>query len=1719
MSKIYKFTVTVFILVLLAYVLSPLLNRVDSEPKTINVDTLPTLLFLDDIASITDSIYKAKEDSVIAKRYEDYKQKLKKIFDYKLTVDTLYTNLKSELEYCSENDLLKELFSGFSNGLNQKTRSEKDYQDLQKQWIKDAIEEENEKVQEFYSNYSGVFRKSNRYYYLNVWNTELRPGEHFRVTGNNRYRRNNKLTVKSMDVTISKLKLDSLLMPSGYSVVHKGKTNLNNGRLDFEYKLDTSGIYKVTLANSLCFKQFWVHVSWLDGIVKTDKDKMLIYISSYKDTIAPPFRVNVINEEGELYSTYTNDEGLLVLKHKYLSKKRSRNTMIAVEKNNQMAFLTGFIPKYYPDTIHVNYTYTDCPVYRPGKVVHFGGIVKMLESGTPVERRHIDSVEVIINGPQRTELYKKTLAIDKWGHYGDTISLEKTQKQGLYYFRVNAKNNKLGKTHHLANSNNQHYQFRVDAYKKPEFKINVSSDRKTYTDGDTINLNIKGEYFFGGPLSSSEIKVRWYRQQMHYYGGFYRRIKGGRFYPSGEKAFIKEEIYTLNELGKTEIQHKVNLSSNHEFLIAEVIVVDKSRREIREELKVRLSKYDTFLDLKLDKWQYSKGDVVKCQVSAVSLDGEPVTGSVKMRVRKQNRILVDTVITLNNNGLQTFNYKTKATGHLTFITEMKEKNDKIIKTTQTARVYKSRVQNHRWDFTNLTFNKKSYYTGDTALVTVQTGADSIDVLCTVEGNRLFDYNVKKLIDNTIEYRIPIKKNMGCLIQFMIAYSGETNMIMRSETAHVRDRSLFLDVKVDGKKRLEPGDTFRGMITVKDNEGIPVKANFSIALVDEAIFEFAKKLNSINKSGYEHRYNFGMEDTASGIYKIFPRYLRNSVFSGTNSFKREYMRILYGGYLQTPDDLIKNNWMIKNGVLAIISGNVNEQSIASVDIFGSGGFASGIDAVLSGVNGLRSGGGVKKKSTAGIGYGAGVGSGFGGGSGGVDDLIGSLMGGDGGTLNLKKRGGLKISRTPPRERSDFKDLAYWDASCSTNSRGRAKIEFKMPDDLTQWRLVLIGSDGKIHFIEHYDTLITKQNVMVKLEAPRSVVEEDSLLITSVVHNYSDTALMANVSFKIRKGSATLFCNSVKSVLIERGGTERIDWPVKVTGTDSLEFYTSIISDSGSDAESRKFPVLYKGIVKHKSISGVVGHNSNKMSVAFIVPENIKKNSHKVTLYCSPTLVGSMFESLEYLTGYPYGCVEQTMSRFLPNLYVQKVMKRMNIENDTLLENMPKYTHKGIERLEQLQNKDGSWGWWRSDRGDGRLTALVIFGLRYALDSYIDEDDKVKLKKLLNTGEAAAIRMIESSKINSGDRASLINSLSKNREYESIIKREVSQLCQKKDSLNTASLARLMEVADLYNMQSEKSGFLRLILSRVQKSGDAVYWDGSTRYHWHRQAEETTAEVLKVLVSAAPNNALIPKTVRWLSRRKKNGYWVSTKTTARVIEALSCYLLKSNELEPNYTAEVKLNGKVIHKTGTINKKSLGSSDFELSISSEKITDTNSFEISINGEGVLYYSLTQQFVSAEDSISKNENGISITRSYQELKYIKDENGSWKIVRKPFDGILKSGEELEVTINVNAGNSGEFMMLEDFFPSGMEYLRKPERWYSRWCGFWFRGYTHKEARDDRMVFFMTHSSGKQTFSYLLRAETPGKYTILPAKAELMYEPEICGNSEGSKMIIVDGK
>jgi hypothetical protein len=106
---------------------------------------------------------------------------------------------------------------------------------------------------------------------------------------------------------------------------------------------------------------------------------------------------------------------------------------------------------------------------------------------------------------------------------------------------------------------------------------------------------------------------------------------------------------------------------------------------------------------------------------------------------------------------------------------------------------------------------------------------------------------------------------------------------------------------------------------------------------------------------------------------------------------------------------------------------------------------------------------------------------------------------------------------------------------------------------------------------------------------------------------------------------------------------------------------------------------------------------------------------------PGLAGPVQSALEQLVQYPYGCVEQTMSRFMPAVVASEAMKKAGLRNPAA-ERLPEVIAQGLARLATFQHADGGWGWWKDDPTNDFMTAYVLEGLTRCrdLDQPVDRD---------------------------------------------------------------------------------------------------------------------------------------------------------------------------------------------------------------------------------------------------------------------------------------------------------------------------------------------------------------------------------------------------------------
>ncbi|HSD63044.1 MAG TPA: hypothetical protein VLB50_04570, partial [Ignavibacteriaceae bacterium] len=610
------------------------------------------------------------------------------------------------------------------------------------------------------------------------------------------------------------------------------------------------------------------------------------------------------------------------------------------------------------------------------------------------------------------------------------------------------------------------------------------------------------------------------------------------------------------------------------------------------------------------------------------------------------------------------------------------------------------------------------------------------------------------------------------------------------------------------------------------------------------------------------------------------------------------------------------------------------------------------------------------------------------------------------------------------------------------------------------------------------------------------------------------------------------NGVYEILVDKNVELRIDWRVKVNNPlGEAKLTAQALTNEESDAIELKVPILPKGIRETKPLVSDFDDISKTDVLNFRIPDDVDLRTAKLEFNLSPSLAGTIIKALDDLVGYPYGCVEQTMSRFLPTIIVANAFKDINAPlKYSTIEELPKMVDAGLKRLYGFQHDDGGWGWWTNDNTHPYMTAYVIYGMTlsknagYPIDEYAYsrgvENLKQQLEKNDNIDETTLSFMLYS----------LATAMKYTSGNYSDINDQITALLKK--DLNAYALALLTVALKDINNNSLAQKTAEKLNAMVHSETRFAYWGGKEwHYSWQDDKVQTTAFVLKALLKTNASSDLIGKTVRWLLQQKQGFSWRSTQETASVIFALADYLKTTNELNPDYNVSVYVNGtQYINKHFTKDDIFKETSTIELTGLKDNILQKGENEIRIvkNGNGKLYFSGIDQYYTKNQTPAAKVNSFRIRREYFVLK---PEQTKDRIIytKNSLDGEVKSGDNVLVKTYVSAlDNDLQYFILEDMLPSGFEVVKEDEKfeiegennygYYENWKyrpWRWF--YADREYRDEKVAFFVTDCTDKMEFSYIIKAQMPGEYTIPAAQGYLMYYPEVGGNSSTVNIRVKD--
>ncbi len=695
-------------------------------------------------------------------------------------------------------------------------------------------------------------------------------------------------------------------------------------------------------------------------------------------------------------------------------------------------------------------------------------------------------------------------------------------------------------------------------------------------------------------------------------------------------------------------------------------------------------------------------------------------------------------------------------------------------------------------------------------------------------------------------------------------------------------------------------------------------------------------------------------------------------------------------------------------------------------------------------------------------------------------------------------------TQPRVRKAFPDTAYWSPTVHTDAAGHAHVTLTFPDSLTTWRTTVHAITLDSRAGSAVNRVLVRKNIIVRMGTPRFLRQGDEVTIPVIVHNYLDQAKRVQLSLDIN--GLELVSGTSQAVDVPSKGEGTVLWRLKASRIGNGRLLAKAITNEESDALELTFPVEPIGVPRHINQSGVIANDAAANS-SISYPANTDLAAHTLHVEVSPSIAGSLFSALSYLSTYPYGCTEQTMSSFLPNLVVADTLKKLNLTGQMSPADLQAKTQAGLDRLADLRHDDGGWGWWKEDATRVFMTAYVVSGLAQAKAAGypVAASDLSGGARYLQKQLAQHPRMLP--ELRAYVAFALAESGAKN------LAPSTETLWSRRGDLSGEGLA-LTGMVMMRTGDSRAAQIAQLLEKKAQRTGTLVSWPSTYNPLLDFEGDnsaESTAFALRFLSHADPKSPLLDGAAQWLVLNRSGGYWWnSTEQTAMALFGLTDYLAASQELNADFNVDVLLNGASVGKRHFSATDAISGTDLAIDVPAGQLQPgANTVQISKKGTGRAYWSVQGNYYSTEQKLYQQGTlSLNVTRDY--FKLVPTSKDGQIVYRlDPLKGAVMPGDTLAVHLAVN-GSPAKYLLIEDPIPAGVEFvehedsykiLDRPVDWE-----YW---YTRREFHDDRAAFFATESSGRHESFYLLKVVNPGSFAISPANVQPMYQPGIQATSD----------
>ncbi len=740
------------------------------------------------------------------------------------------------------------------------------------------------------------------------------------------------------------------------------------------------------------------------------------------------------------------------------------------------------------------------------------------------------------------------------------------------------------------------------------------------------------------------------------------------------------------------------------------------------------------------------------------------------------------------------------------------------------------------------------------------------------------------------------------------------------------------------------------------------------------------------------------------------------------------------------------------------------------------------------------------------------------------------------------------------RSEFKTTVLFE-SLFTDADGKGKVTFKLPDNLTTFRIMAIAATREDLFGGGASEVRVSKPLLALPATPRFALVGDAFEAGVVIHAKSKELSNATVAAKVQGDEVELVGPAERSVALVEGKPIEVRFPFKGkrAGAAALQFVVK--AGVESDGVEQKLPVKLP-----TSIEAVAayGETDTKRVEGLVPPGGVHPDIGGLSISASSTALGNFDEAMRHLIEYPYGCVEQLSSRLIPLIALRELHGLFKIPwNPARKEQWSGYIDERslselgakdpdalvrltIKKIEALQLGDGGFGYWSSSwypSIPGSAYAVLALARAKEVGYPVSESVLERGQSFLEEKVAAGRCIADYGGCETASDAARAFALYALARSGKPARSYYDALFEKRQTLPSFARAMLADALQLAGDKARAKSLALELANSAKESAGKLYIEESEneRYSWLWSSNErTTAIVLATLVDVMPEHPHVAKMARWIAEaRGQNGRYGSTQESAFSLMALTEVVRVKERQEPDFIAKVLLGDAELAaipfkgRSMKVERKEI--SIAELAKQKEKVPMT----FAVEGKGLLYYGALLRYAPLELQRTSLERGITVQRWFEPM-----EGGGQSLS-------FKAGELVRVVVRVATHMERHYVAIDVPLPAGLEPVDSTLSSTARlvphtsggesdgegegeesgegrdpYEGWYYTPFNHTELRDDRVsIFSDTLPAGVYTKRFVARALMPGDYLLKPARAEEMYEPEVFGRSDGGSFKVTAGE